>query len=259
MNRIPAWDGSAEKWTEYENEVLSFEQSLKPSERPQLVARLFKVLSGPGKKAIQSESAKTFAGKDAEQYLEFLLQNVGIHPNPVILGTNWITTSSDSNDRRRKPWLSGGSDGVYQRLLSALERAIGRKNKTSVHDSLTQTKRGEPVEEFQNIDDSEDTSSIITAGSRPWSTQEGSLQSGRTGRSQRVLDECGTMHIPRLHLAPTDPHDVPDRFLPPHVRGWLLLRNSRLGLQERANTVSHVRRHQLQQSIPEVAFTVERC
>ena len=39
MNRTQASDGSAEKWTEYENEVLWFEQSLKPSERPQLVAR----------------------------------------------------------------------------------------------------------------------------------------------------------------------------------------------------------------------------
>ena len=76
MNRIPAWDGSAEKWTEYENEVLWSEQCLKPSERPQLVARLFKALTGPCKKAIQSESAKTFAGKDAEQYLEFLQQKV---------------------------------------------------------------------------------------------------------------------------------------------------------------------------------------
>ena len=44
MNRIPAWDGSAEKWTEHENEVLCFEQSLKPSERPQLVL-LAKTLS----------------------------------------------------------------------------------------------------------------------------------------------------------------------------------------------------------------------
>ena len=75
MNRIPALDGSAERWTEYDNEVLWSEQCLKclkPSERPQVVARLFQALTGPGKKAIQSESAKTFAGKDAEQYLEFL-------------------------------------------------------------------------------------------------------------------------------------------------------------------------------------------
>ena len=39
------------------------------------------------------------------------------------------------------------SDGVYQWLLSALERAFGRKTRTSVHDSSTQTKRGERVEE----------------------------------------------------------------------------------------------------------------
>ena len=72
MNRTPAWDGPGEKWTEYEHEVLWFEQNLRPSERPQLVGRLFKALSGPGKKALQSESAKTFAGKDAEHHLEFL-------------------------------------------------------------------------------------------------------------------------------------------------------------------------------------------
>ena len=39
MSRIPAWNGSAEKWTEYENMDLWFEQSLKPSERLQPVAR----------------------------------------------------------------------------------------------------------------------------------------------------------------------------------------------------------------------------
>ena len=46
LNRIPAWDRSAEKWIEYENEVLWFWQSFKPSERPQLVDRLFIELSG---------------------------------------------------------------------------------------------------------------------------------------------------------------------------------------------------------------------
>ena len=81
-NRAPAWNSSAEKWTEHENEVLWFEHSVKPSERPQLEARLLKALSGPGKKSIQSESAKTFAGKDAEQYLELLQQSVGILPIP---------------------------------------------------------------------------------------------------------------------------------------------------------------------------------
>ena len=37
-------DGSAEKLTEYQSEVVWFEQSFKPSERTQLVARLFKAL-----------------------------------------------------------------------------------------------------------------------------------------------------------------------------------------------------------------------
>ena len=44
--------------------------------------------------------------------------------------------------------------------------------------------------------------------------------------------------IPRSHLAPIDPHNVPDGFLPTQVRGWLLLRNSRLGPQERAAILS---------------------
>ena len=57
-----------------------FEQTLKPSERPQLVARLFKALSGLGRKAIQSESAETCASIDAEQHLEFVQPQVGILP-----------------------------------------------------------------------------------------------------------------------------------------------------------------------------------
>ena len=51
------------------------------------------------------------------------------------------------------------------------------------------------------IDDFEDTPSVATAGSRPWSTQA-------------------------------------DGFLPTQVRGWLLLRNSRLWPQERAAILS---------------------
>ena len=97
MNRIPAWDGSAEKWAEYENEVLWFEQSLMPSERPQLVARWFKALSGPGNKAIQSESAMTSAGKDAEQtWNSCSRRSTCFHF--LILESNWITTSSDSHE-----------------------------------------------------------------------------------------------------------------------------------------------------------------
>ena len=44
----------------------------------------------------------------------------------------------------------------------------------------------------------------------------------------RCLDEFGMIKIPRLILAPINPHDVLDGFLPTQVRGWLLLRNSRL-------------------------------
>ena len=122
MNRIPAWDGSVEKWTEYENEVLWFEQSLQPCERPQQVARLFKSLSGLCKIAIQSESAKTFAGKDAEQYLEFLQQKVGIHPILVLgnkLDDCFYPLKRLTGETMAKSSIRSG--GVCQRLLSALE------------------------------------------------------------------------------------------------------------------------------------------
>ena len=88
------------------------------------------------------------------------------------------------------------SDGVYQRFLSALERVTRRNTRTSVHESSTQTKRGERVEKFEVVDDFEDTPSVATAGSCPWSTQAESL-----ARSQRNLDEFGAVHIPRIHLA----------------------------------------------------------
>ena len=63
---------AAEKLTECENEILWFEQTLKPTERPKLVARLFEALSGPAKEATQSQSTETFAVEDAEQDLKFL-------------------------------------------------------------------------------------------------------------------------------------------------------------------------------------------
>ena len=128
MSRIPAWDGSAEKWTEYENKVLWFEQSLKPSERPQLVARLFRALSVPGKKMIQSERAKKSAGKDVEQHLEFLQQKVGILSVPDLgnkLDDHFFRLKRLTGETMAD-W-STRSDGVYQRSVSALERATGRK------------------------------------------------------------------------------------------------------------------------------------
>ena len=127
---------------------------------------------------------------------------------------------------------------MYQRSLSALERATRRKTITCVHDISTQTKRCERVEKFKVVDDFKDTPSVCTAGSRPWSTQAASLQPGRSARSHRTLHESGAMHSLRLHLEPTDPHHVSEGFLPTQVRGWLLLRNSRLGPQERAAILS---------------------
>ena len=47
--------------------------------------------------------------------------------------------------------------------------------------------------------------------------------------SRRIMDEFGMVDIPRSHLAPTDPHDVPDGFPPTQVRGWLLAQNLEVG------------------------------
>ena len=239
MNSIPAWDGSVEKWTEYETEVLWLEESLKPGERPQLVARLFKALSAPGKKAIQSESAKTFAGKDAEKYMQFLQRKVGILPIPDLgnkLGDFFFRLTRFTGETTAQWSIS--SDGVYQRLLSALERATGRKTKVIVRDSSGQTKPDERAGEFEIVDDFDHTQPFGTARSRPWSTQAKSLQSARTAASRRILGGFGLVGIPRLHLALIDPHDVHDGFLPTHVCGWLLHRISKLGPQERTAILS---------------------
>ena len=67
--------------------------------------------------------------------------------------------------------------------VPALERATGRKNR-----SAAQTKP-----------DDQDTPSVGTARSRPWSTQARSLQSARTAMSRRAF---GMVDIPRIHLAP---------------------------------------------------------
>ena len=81
-NRVPAWDGAPAAWQEYEYEVSWFETSLSTKERPQLVAKLYPFLSGPGKKAMQSEPATRFTGWSAEEYLSYLRIKVGILPIP---------------------------------------------------------------------------------------------------------------------------------------------------------------------------------
>ena len=95
MNRIPASDGSAD-------DVLWFEQSLKPSDRPQLVARLLKALSDPGKQAIQSKTlplSKTwsFNNRRLESF------------RSLILKTGMTTTSSNGNGWLERPWPNGAS------------------------------------------------------------------------------------------------------------------------------------------------------
>ena len=65
-----------------------------------------------------------------------------------------------------------------------------------------------------------------------------SLHSVRSAKVQRRETTHGTVGIPRSHIHVVDPHDVPGGLLPIHVRGWLLLRNSRLGPQERAAILS---------------------
>ena len=105
-----------------------------------------------------------------------------------------------------------------------------------MHDSSAQTKPDEQAEELEIVDDFDAT--FGTPRSRPWSIPGRSLHSARAATSRRILDESGMTDVARSHLAPIDPHDVPDGFLPTQVRGWLLLRNSRLGPQERAAILS---------------------
>ena len=60
----------------------------------------------------------------------------------------------------------------------------------------------------------------------------------RSATVQRREAERRTVDLPRSQVPVVDPHDVPDGFLPTEVRGWLLLRKTKLGLQERAAILS---------------------
>ena len=87
------------------------------------------------------------------------------------------------------------SDGVYQRLLSPQERATGRKTRATVHDRSAQTKPDEQAEEFDVMDDFDETPSVGTARSRPWAIQARSLQSARIAMPRLILDEFGMVDI----------------------------------------------------------------
>ena len=139
---------------------------------------------------------RRFFGKDAEQYLEFVQQKVGILPaldlgyklDEYFLHLKLLTGETMAE------W-SIRSDG------SRLERATGRKTKVSVCDSSAQTKPYEEVEELETVADFDGAPSVGTARSRPWSTQGRSLQSARTSTSRRIVHEFGMIDIPRSHLA----------------------------------------------------------
>ena len=85
-------------------------------------------------------------------------------------------------------------------------------------------------------------------------------QSVRPAMSLRILDEFGNINIARTHLVPIDAHDVPDGFLPTQDRGWLLLRNWRLGPQERAAILSATSGDASYSKVNrEIEIKVERC
>ena len=129
-------------------------------------------------------------------------------------------------------------------LLPALERATGRKT------------TDEQAEEFEVIDDLEDTLSVGTARSRSWSTQARSFQSTRFTTFRRILDEFGMVNIPRSLLAPIGP----DGFLPTQSALLVVAQKLQVGTTGTcSNPVSHVRRHKLQQIIRETEITMERC
>ena len=81
-NEPPSWDGTESTWVEYCDEVRWYEESLKPSERPQLVARLVRQLTGAGKKAMKRVDATKFRGAEASVFLEYLRGRIGVLPIP---------------------------------------------------------------------------------------------------------------------------------------------------------------------------------
>ena len=198
MKRIPPWDGSAETWTKHENEVLWFKQTLKPSERPHCLVLRRKQYSQRVPRRLLEKTLGNTSNSCSTRLESFQFPDLGNQLDDYFFRLKRATGGTMAE------W-SIRFDGVYRRLLSALERTTGKKHRSSVHDSSTETKRVEPVDRFEMIDDFEDNPSVNTGGSRPWSMRSGPLQSGRFGRSKRVLDEFGIMRIPRLNLAPNDP------------------------------------------------------
>ena len=174
--------------TEYENEILWFEQTLKPTERPKLVARLFAALSGPAKEATQSQSTETFAVEDAEQDLKFLKKKVGILAIPDLghkLDDCFFRPKRVMGETLAE-WSFGKMVCPSACSLHCNERLEGKTR--AVHDSSAQTKPDEQAEEFEVIDDVKDTPSVGTARSRPWSIQGKSVQCVRTAMSRRILE-----------------------------------------------------------------------
>ena len=62
--------------------------------------------------------------------------------------------------------------------------------------------------EYEIVEEFDDTPFVEAARSRLWSMQAKPLESVRTAMSLRILDEFGTINIPRSH-APTDSPDHP--------------------------------------------------
>ena len=115
------------------------------------------------------------SGKDADEYLEILRQQVGVLPIPV-LGNKLDDDFLPTGETVWRQWQSRASDPTKSACVGACH-----------------------------------------------------------GKEKH---QHGTVDTPRSHIPVVDPHDVPGGFSPTQVRGWLLLRNSRLGPQERAAILS---------------------
>ena len=114
----------------------------------------------------------------------------------------------------------------------------GREPKIQISDSCAQTKRHHEALEFEVIEDFSVRSSA---------TEHSSVRSAaaRTNCPCQVCDVTTKKTLVRHeeHSELSCPNhrsscDVPAGFLPTPVRGWLLLRNSRLGTRERATVLS---------------------
>ena len=136
----------------------------------------------------------------------------------------------------------GGVPAEAAEVLTDLVEALGIDSVVEVPDS----RRGPDSEEVGlcvredelDIDDDDvgTAPSVVSLTSTARTLSTGRATHGTAW--QPPDSSWGTIDIPQDHIAKVEAVDKPDGFLPTQVRGWLLLRSSRLGPQERAAILS---------------------